>query len=370
MPVVDWPAPPTFAAVVLVVCTACTPSAPSQRGYAHVEAGANPTDSSTRASIDAAEDRATGATATAQSIPASSPDGAAESWIESLGLTVTTVHREPRFAWRQVEQMHWQAVADGQAPLPEPQAMDSKGCPAGMVLIEGGYLLDTRGRDDTDEVLFMQNHACTHWLTEDRSTNALCDRFDRNMWKSLSARLARKPMRLCIDRYEFPNAYGEFPLVVATFSESEKLCAKVAKRLCTENEWTFACEGEEGVPFPNGYERDAVACNIGVLAPAPDGDTFKPRFLERTARGIDLAWRGRRSGESPRCRSPFGVEDMTGNVDEWTRSSRAYGYKMILKGGHWGPGRQRCRPQTRGHGPFYIRYDQGFRCCQDPQKRL
>jgi formylglycine-generating enzyme required for sulfatase activity len=56
---------------------------------------------------------------------------------------------------------------------------------------------------------------------------------------------------------------------------------------------------------------------------------------------------------------------MTGNVDEWTRSVRNYGYKMILKGGHWGPGRQRCRPQTRGHGPYYIRYDQGFRCCAD-----
>ena len=365
MGVVNGSAHMAVAAVAMALCPACTPNAPLLPDRDDVQAASLPTDGSALGAADAADSEAMETDATDTAAPEDSADAAGASWIESLGLKVTAVHREPRFAWRQVEQMHWQAVADGLAALPEPQAIDSRECPAGMLQIEGGYLLDTRGRDDTDEVMFMQNNACTHWLTEDRSVNGLCDRFDRDKWLGISKRLARKPARLCMDRYEFPNAYGEFPLVVATFSESEKLCAKVGKRLCTESEWTFACEGEQGVPFPNGYERDGSACNIGVLAPWPDGDTFKPRFLERTARGIDLAWRGKRSGESPRCRSPFGVEDLTGNVDEWTRSSRAYGNKMILKGGHWGPGRQRCRPQTRGHGPYYIRYDQGFRCCQD-----
>ena len=285
--------------------------------------------------------------------------------LEALGLELSATFQQRRFSWRLVEHLHWQAESGALPALPPQVPLEPKSCPAGMVLIEGQSLLDPHGRADTDELMYIQNLACTRWLTPDRGVNAMCDRFDPERWRTLAARLPRAPMRFCMDRYEFPNAYGEFPLVVSTFAESEKLCSQAGKRLCTETEWTFACEGEEGLPFPNGYQKDNHACNVGILAPSPPSDTFRPRFLERTSRGLDLAWHGRRSGESPECKSPFAIEDLTGNVDEWTRSVRPYGYKMILKGGHWGPGRHRCRPQTRGHGPFYIRYDQGFRCCHD-----
>ncbi len=279
--------------------------------------------------------------------------------------TVTKTFREKRLSWRQIAEVNWQPVADGLPPLPTETPRDSKGCQAGMLPIEGGMLLDARGREDTDEVLILQNRACTHFRTNDHGVNALCDTFDRQKWLDLSRELPRKQLKLCIDRYEFPNVYGEFPLVVVTYSEAKKHCEKAGKRICTESEWTLACEGEEGRPYPYGYERDKTACTIDILAPGPDGDTFKPRTLPHTARGIDFAWHGTRSGESPRCVSPFGVEDMTGNVDEWTKNVRRYGYEMIMKGGHWGPARQRCRPQTRGHGPYYVRYNQGFRCCTD-----
>jgi len=283
----------------------------------------------------------------------------------ALGLSFTEIHREPRFDWRLVDRLSWQASPDRLPTLPDEPLRGLSPCPTGMLLVEGQAVIDSRGLDDSDEVMLAQNESCTRWLTTDRGLNGLCTRFDAERWSERRERFPRKAMRYCIDRFEFPNAYGEFPLVVATFSESQKYCERAGKRLCTESEWTFACEGEEARPFPYGYERDARACNIGVLAPGAPDDTFKPRFTEHTARGIDLAWRGRRSGESPSCRSPFNVEDMTGNVDEWTRSVRRYGYEMILKGGHWGAGRHRCRPQTRGHGPYYIRYDAGFRCCAE-----
>ncbi len=283
----------------------------------------------------------------------------------SLGFSFTATYREPRFAWRLVDKGSWQASADGLPPLDDEPTRPVSACPEGMSLVEGQYLMDTRGRDDSDEVMLAQEETCTHWLTEDRGVKGICSRFDRDKWKVRQARFPRAPMRFCIDRYEFPDAYGEFPLVATTFSEARSACEKAGKRLCTETEWTFACEGEEARPFPYGWESDPDACNIDVLAPGPPDDTFKPRFTVHTARGIDLAWHGRRSGESPSCTSAFGVEDMIGNVDEWTQSVRRYGYQMILKGGHWGGGRHRCRPQTRGHGPNYLRYDAGFRCCRD-----
>ena len=284
-----------------------------------------------------------------------------------LGFSFTQVYREKRFAWRQVEELSWQADTESLSPLPPEPAADTKGCPAGMLRIAGGLMLDPHSREDTDAVQLLQNRACTHFLTASRGTYGLCSTFDRTRWLDLSKDLPRKRFDFCIDRYEFPNAHGEAPLVVVTFSEAKRFCEKLDKRICSESEWTLACEGEEGKPYPYGYERDKNACRIDVLKAGAPANTFSPRTIRRTARGIDFAWHGKRSGESPRCKSPYGVMDMTGNVDEWTSSVRRGGYQMILKGGHWGPARQRCRPQTRGHGPYYVRYDQGFRCCASPK---
>jgi Sulfatase-modifying factor enzyme 1 len=283
----------------------------------------------------------------------------------TLGIEVSESYREKRFLWRKFQGVNWQAAAEALPALPPEPPLDTKGCPAGMVRIRGDYLLDSRAKDDSDELLLAQNRACAHFRSADHGVNGLCDRFDAARWQAESAKLPRTQLDFCIDRYEFPNSYGELPLVVTTYAESVAYCKKAGERLCNETEWTFACEGEQGLPYPYGYERDASACVIDILAPGPDKDTFRPRTTAHTAAGIDFAWHGKRSGESPRCRSPFGVYDMTGNVDEWTKNTRKYGPEMILKGGHWGPARQRCRPQTRGHGPAYLRYDLGFRCCAD-----
>jgi hypothetical protein len=296
---------------------------------------------------------------------AASASAAALPVLARLGFSITHTYEERHLAWRQVEKLNWQGVAAGQPALPPAPPLATHGCPAGMVRVHGGFLVDANGRDNNDNVQVAQDRACSHWRTKAHDIYGSCDRFDRDRWLAIQKSLRREPMDFCIDRYEFPDVYGQFPVVVVTFSEAQKYCKKVGKRLCTENEWTFACEGEEGVPYPYGYDRDKTACRIDVFGPRPDKDTLRPRMTAHTAKGIDLAWRGLRSGASPRCKSPFGIYDMTGNVDEWTETVRKYGYKMILKGGHWGFVRQRCRPATRGHGPLYVRYDQGFRCCGD-----
>ncbi len=44
--------------------------------------------------------------------------------------------------------------------------------------------------------------------------------------------------------------------------DAKKQCEDIGKRLCTEEEFNFACEGEAMLPYTYGYERDAAKCNI------------------------------------------------------------------------------------------------------------
>jgi formylglycine-generating enzyme required for sulfatase activity len=75
------------------------------------------------------------------------------------------------------------------------------------------------------------------------------------------------------------------------------------------------------------------------------------------------------SGARAACVSPYGVFDMTGNVDEWVvnenGSPSEKPYMSGLKGGYWGPVRDRCRPMTTAHNEWHTGYQIGFRCCED-----
>ncbi len=119
------------------------------------------------------------------------------------------------------------------------------------------------------------------------------------------------------------------------------------------------------MPHPYGYERDPEACVIDRPWREVDEDALASRSPERTLEELDRLWQGEPSGSRPRCRSVFGVYDMTGNVDEWTSSVVPGERPSVLKGGYWGPVRTRCRPSTRAHGPDFAFYQQGFRCCSD-----
>jgi sulfatase modifying factor 1 len=65
-----------------------------------------------------------------------------------------------------------------------------------------------------------------------------------------------------------------------------------------------------------------------------------------------------------RCVSPFGVHDMTGNVDEWVVNEKGEPYRSGLKGGYFGKIRAQCRPMTTDHNEWFRFYQVGFRCCE------
>jgi formylglycine-generating enzyme required for sulfatase activity len=228
-----------------------------------------------------------------------------------------------------------------------------------MVEVQGRMMVDGWGHSDVVDVL--QKETCMDWI--DSAFPERCARFDRAHWLALSKGIPTHPMHFCIDRFEYPNRRGAFPWIMVDWNEARAICARDQKRLCSEAEWTFACEGEEAMPYPNGYERDPSACVIDRPWRPVDEETLARREVEPAV--LDRLWQGEPSGASPRCRSPFGVYDMTGNVDEWTTSVVLGERPSILKGGYWGPVRTRCRPSTRAHGEDFAFYQQSFRCCSD-----
>jgi formylglycine-generating enzyme len=276
--------------------------------------------------------------------------------------------RSPRHEWRTRHGKHWQIVS---SPSESQDATDAaegtRGvCGPGMVEAKGRMKLDPSANAyfDHNSVEELQKTTCTKWISRDYPER--CAEFDRDKWLSISKELATKPMHFCVDRFEYPNQKGVYPWIAISWYEAEELCADEGKRLCDEQEWTFACEGEEATPYPYGYTRDPSVCIVDQPWRPFNETAMRPRDGVNAMMEMDRLWQGVPSGSQPRCRSPFGVYDMTGNIDEWTRSAREGERPSILKGGYWGPVRTRCRPATRSHDENHVFYQEGFRCCTGP----
>lgn len=222
-------------------------------------------------------------------------------------------------------------------------------CPSDMLPIVGAHCAAVDER-------------CRRWADNDRGQ---CLSFEPST-RCVGQRTA---MRFCMDRFEWPNQAGALPSVMVSFDEAEERCAARGRRLCTEDEWAFACSGEALLPYPYGRERSSDACTVDLIARAPIKALLHARDRASREAEVERVYMATPSGSRPSCRSPFGVFDLTGNVDEWVRSTSDEGPRSVLMGGFWGRVRNRCRAVTRAHGPSFRYYQIGFRCCSDGSER-
>ena len=183
---------------------------------------------------------------------------------------------------------------------------------------------------------------------------------------------------LFMDRFEYPNQAGEFPIRAIQWTEANEKCTAAGKRLCSAAEWEQACGGSQRNTMPYGEHYMAGACPVYLDAPTP-------------------------SGSHPACASDLGVYDLVGGLWEWTSTpldaealraqglsfgDQSYWHKdpdskgsqsqteslREIRGGSWYVEEKKglCRPDE-GYpaAPEGVPFpDVGFRCCRGQAKKV
>ncbi|MBX3190750.1 MAG: SUMF1/EgtB/PvdO family nonheme iron enzyme [Labilithrix sp.] len=277
------------------------------------------------------------------------------------------------------------------APPPVVSAAPPPTCPAGMVMVPGGKFFmgsddkndEERERPahqvtlspyciDTTEVTVAQYKEC--------SDKGECKRAPRdNEWPGISARERKIYDPLCNIRD--PEGRASHPVNCVDWELADAFCKASGRRLPTEAEWEFATRGSDGRKYPWGDDPPSDGTRLNACG------TECVAWGRKNGEDVDAMYQANDgfattapAGSFPKGASPFGLQDVVGNVWEWaadwyapygpdavTDPKGGDGTERVLRGGAWNGSdvgwvrptyRFKSQPGLRSHGI-------GFRCAKD-----
>jgi len=272
-------------------------------------------------------------------------------------------------------------------PAPKPS------CPAGMIEIPGGKF-------------FMGSDEKAEWAERERPAHKVqlapycIDRFEvttaqykacsdkgdckrastENDFEGITDKLHKTFDPLCNIRD--PAAMASHPINCVDWQMAVDYCQAAGKRLPTEAEWEFATRGSDGRTYPWGDEVPTAghlnACGKECLAWSRKRGIFDQEAMyPKEDDGFPTT---APVGSFPKGKSVFGVEDVVGNVWEWTSDWYApystavetdpkgpsTGKERVIRGGAWNGSQPTwVRPTFRySDVPTSKSYGIGFRCAK------
>jgi formylglycine-generating enzyme len=161
---------------------------------------------------------------------------------------------------------------------------------------------------------------------------------------------------------------GAIPQMYLSQVLARRACENAGKRLCSQDEWTFACKGKAGLKFPYGGAYRQGVCNVYRLI-HPAAVLHGSASLGHRDPRLNLVYEGespllRTTGETPACASRWDddrIFDMVGNADEWVEDG------MFLGGFYARSTTNGCEAKVTNHAAAYYDYSTGTRCCRDAE---
>jgi len=224
--------------------------------------------------------------------------------------------------------------------------------------LEGPLRRECRADLFADEIMPHQVQLSDYWL--DR-TEVTVGAYQRCVDVGRCARLSHAGANAW-------TARRDHPMTLVSWYDARDYCQWNAGRLPTEAEWERAARGWNGRRYPWGEVFNPRVANHGrwALSPLDGSDGF-----------LELA----PVGSFPQGRTPEGIDDLGGNVEEWVADwyggpypeadevdpkGPAAGDERIVRGGSFQHGSPWLRGAARGHDlPSNRRPWRGFRCAYD-----